>query len=160
MRFDKIKPSAKFGDGARLMTINEKSKQFDALLWHDSKLLGLTVSRNRKTDADDVILNLLMWPAIGQALVPVKLVFQNCSLLKLDMDLDAKRTCADDIASGMTMVTSDWIDDINKQHPYEPPLTGVCHFRINLIPPGGSLNFIASNFTIEFSGIGALPHSL
>ena len=68
-----------------------------------------------------------------------------------DIDLQGKRECADDISSAACKAETDLITRLrNERLKYSPDaLAGYFHFHVYLIPPGGTLDIIASGFRLE-----------
>ena len=132
------------------LLVEDVCGKFEKIMWHDSKLLGVTIMRNQLTHTDDVTLTLLLRRSKETLLAPANLDFRECALINFDVDLDGKRVCADDIASGQCSRRSEWMETFEKEHPYDQPLTNFFHFRLQLISPGGNLNFIARDFRLVF----------
>lgn len=125
--------------------------RFNSLFWHDSKLTGMEVIRREELNRDDAVLRLQMWRAKGQPLQRARLLLKNAAILSLNIDLDGKRLCADDIATGFCSQSSAWFDELKKAMPYEEkPLEGYLHFSIRLIPPGGEINVAAVDFDLAW----------
>jgi len=79
------------------------------------------------------------------------IVFKDAVFFFCDIDLQGKRECSDDISSGTCDSSSDLMNKLqNERLKYSPgALTGYFHFSIYLIPPGGTVDIIASDFRLE-----------
>jgi hypothetical protein len=89
--------------------------RFEALLWHDSKLVGVNISRNEASQTEEITLILSMWQSNDKSLSPAKVVFKECMFVRMDMDLEGKRLCADDICTGQCVRTSEWMQMFQKK---------------------------------------------
>jgi hypothetical protein len=125
------------------------TESFNRLSWHDSKLRSLRILRN--DDLDEVLLGVELRGMPGQELTPVTIVFENAVFFFGDVDLQGKRECADDISSAKCATKTDLMTRLqNERLQYSPDvLAGYFHFSVYLIPPGGTLDVIASGFRIE-----------
>lgn len=126
-------------------------ERFNAIRWHDSKLLGLCFYRAVEEEQVKISLALL---GKGTALTPAEVTFMECVYVEAEVYLEAKRMCSDDISSAECYASSDWKKAISEPGPYdvirgdrhfEPYL----HFRITMCPPGGTINILAKDFALE-----------
>jgi hypothetical protein len=126
------------------------SDSFNRLRWHDSKLLSLRVVRN-DDDLDDVLLDVELRGMPGQELTPMTVVLEDAVFFFSDIDLQGKRECADDISSGKCWGESNLMTKLQTERlKYSPDaLAGYFHFSVYLIPPGGTVDVIASGFRLE-----------
>jgi hypothetical protein len=120
-------------------------RRFNTIRWHDSKLTGLSFYRAGSEDAVKISLELL---EEGGALRAVDLVFGGSTYLKLEVDLEGKRECSDDISDAECLAQSDWLRALSERNPYDS-FEGYLHFRISLIPPGGAINILAKDFSFQ-----------
>ena len=128
-------------------------ERFNDLHWHDSELIGVQVQRNENNNTDDVHLNirLLANAQLGNYVwKKARMVIKECTILKLDLDLDGKRVCSDQIALATCAAESTLKAQIEqKQLKSEVrPLSEYLHFRILFIPPGGEINIFAKDFEL------------
>lgn len=86
----------------------------------------------------------------GGALKPVDLVFKESTYIKLEVDLEGKSQCSDDISDAECSTESEWLRSLSAANPYDS-FEGYLHFRISLIPPGGAVNILAKDFLLERS---------
>ena len=86
-----------------------------------------------------------------QELTPMTVVLEDAVFFFGDIDLQGKRECADDISSGTCKAKTDLMVKLqNERLKYSPDaLAGYFHFKVYLIPPGGTLSVIASGFRLE-----------
>jgi hypothetical protein len=128
-----------------IQTANSTIQRFNATRWHDSKLLGLCFFRKGSEEQVKITLQLL---EDGGALKPVDLVFKGSTYVELEVDLEGKRVCADDIVSAECYSSSEWTRTLSERSPYDS-FEGYLHFHISLIPPGGTINILAKDFSFE-----------
>lgn len=123
------------------------TQRFEVLPWHDAKLMSLSFCRREANDEDEVVAT-LVFQRDGGWQRPSKLTFKESTLIDMQVDLEGKRVCSDSIASASCSLTSDWIRSLSDQNPHDS-FEGFLHFRISLIPPGGSVNILAKDFVFE-----------
>ncbi len=128
---------------------NEVCERFNRLLWHDSKLRAFQVLRG--DSVDDVVLELELRGASELELTRMTLVLEDAIFLFCDIDLQGKRECSDDISSAKCDAKTDLMARLQTERlQYSPDaLAGYFHFSFYLIPPGGSMDVIASGFRLE-----------
>lgn len=128
------------------------SDEFNNLRWHDSKLRSLRIVRIND-DLDEVHLEVELRGTPGQELAPMTVVLEDAVFIFCDIDLQGKRECSDDISSAKCDAKTDLMAKIQTerlQQQHSPgALAAYYHFSIYLIPPGGSLDVIASGFRLE-----------
>lgn len=125
------------------------SESFNRLQWHDSKLRSLRVLR--RDDLDEVILDVELRGASEQELTPITVVLEDAVFFFSDIDLQGKRECADDISSAKCDTKTNLMTKLqNERLKYSSDaFAEYFHFSIYLIPPGGTLDVIASGFRLE-----------
>ena len=123
---------------------NTITQRFNDLPWHDSKLLGFSFYREGSQELARVSLQLL---EKNRALQSVELIFHESTYVALEVDLEAKSQCSDDISDAECSESSDWIRTLSERNPYDS-FEGYLHFSIYLIPPGGSINVLAKDFSL------------
>ncbi len=129
------------------MSHDTVAQRFDALRWHDAKLMNLSFYRNEADDEEEVSIT-LVFSGTGGWQKPSKLTFKESTLIDMQIDLEGKRVCSDSIASAFCSSSSDWIRTITEQNPHDS-FEGFLHFKITLIPPGGTLSILAKDFILE-----------
>lgn len=125
------------------------SESFNRLSWHDSKLRSLRIAR--RDDLDEVVLDVELRGRSGQELTPITVVLEDAVFFFSDIDLQGKRECADDISSATCKAETDLMTKLQNERLKHSPhaLAGYFHFQLYLIPPGGTLDVIASGFRLE-----------
>jgi len=124
--------------------------RFNAITWHDSKLVGLSFYRKGEEEQVKVSLELL-----GESgdLAATEITFRECAYIRAEVYLEAKRMCSDDIADAECNAFSEWKDAVSEPGPYDVirgdrHLEGHLHFRISLCPPGGTIDILAKDFVL------------
>jgi hypothetical protein len=125
------------------------SESFNRMSWHDSKFRSLRILR--KDDLDEVLLDVELRDMPGQELTPMTIVLEDAVFFFGDIDLQGKRECSDDISSAKCQAKSDLMTKLQNERLKHSPdaLAGYFHFSIYLIPPGGTVDVIASGFRLE-----------
>jgi hypothetical protein len=111
--------------------------------------MGLTLNRNGTQD--DLVLG-ISFPALPPVhWKEAKVTLVNCTIIRMDVDLDFKRVCADSISSVSCKEHSELKTQIEKKLKYETaPLEGFYHFSIHLIPYGGNIEIFAKDFEVDY----------
>jgi hypothetical protein len=123
-------------------TKDEIIQRFNAITWHDAKLLSLSFYRTGSEEQIRISLQLRRGQGV---LTPAELVFRESTWVSIEVDLEGKRVCADDISDADCRASSDWmmaLSNQNRQDSFEEYL----HFQIDLIPPGGTISILAKDF--------------
>jgi len=125
-------------------------ERFNSLAWHDSKLHSLRIVRMSE-DVDEVLLDLELRGIQGQELTPMTAILEDAVFFLSDIDLQGKRECSDDISSAKCASNTDLMAKLQNERLKHSPdaLAGYFHFSFYLIPPGGTLDIIASGFRLE-----------
>lgn len=128
--------------------------KFNALNWHDSKLIGICLVRDESGTADTVRLDLRMidyTEPFRSRWKQATLLLKECTLLRLDIDLDGKRVCSDSIWSATCARDSSLKEEIERVQLRNEvkPLANYLHFEIRLIEPGGRVDAFAKSFELE-----------
>ncbi|MGB7555965.1 MAG: hypothetical protein WBM04_16455 [Candidatus Korobacteraceae bacterium] len=126
-------------------TIDATIQRFNAIRWHDSKLLGLSFYR---TDSEEQVRISLQLLGEGGVLTPTEIVFTGSTYVALEVDLEGKRVCADDISGAECYASSKWTRTLSERNPHDS-FEGYLHFEIGLIPPGGTINILATDFLFK-----------
>jgi len=126
------------------------AESFNRLIWHDSKLRALRIFRNGH-DLDVVHLDVELRGMPGQELTPMTVVLEDAVFFLSDIDLQGKRECSDDISSAKCASKTDLVTKLQNGRLKHSPdaLAPYFHFSIYLIPPGGTVDVIASGFRLE-----------
>lgn len=127
------------------------TRRFNTIQWHDSKLLGLCFYKADDEELIKISLNLLEKDG---SLTPAEIVFRESAYVEADVYLHAKSMCADDISSAECRLSSEWKTRVSEPKPFDVILGGRgfeqhLHFRFTLCPPGGTINVLARDFSLE-----------
>ncbi len=129
---------------------NPTIQRFNEIRWHDSKLVSLCFYRTGGEERVKVSLELL---GEGGSLTPAELIFKESTYIEADVYLEGKRVCSDDISSADCYVSSEWTKSLSERNPYDS-FEGYLHFQLYLIPPGGTINVLARDFSLELKAPG------
>ncbi len=74
--------------------------------------------------------------------------------MNADVYLQARSMCADDISDAECCDSSDWKNTVSQPGPFDViqgnrQLEKFLHFRISLCVPGGTINILAKDFSLE-----------
>ena len=122
-------------------------QRFNDHLWHDSKLRGMSVYRSDRREV--VTLSVLLRQRDAPPVL-VDVTFLQSVYCSCDLDLEGKRLCSDDIESASCNASSSWRDEIVRGHPGDS-FDEYCHFNVNLIEPGGTIDVLAVDFEVRDS---------
>ena len=125
---------------------------FNKLPWHDARLLRIVIEANSH-GGHNIFFEVEF--VAGQAASILTLV--DCTIVQMDLDLDAKTVCGDSIWSAVcnrdtplkrTLTDGRLASESN-------PLKDYLHFRITFIPTGGEINAFAKGYELlESSQLG------
>jgi hypothetical protein len=111
-------------EGAR-MTNTKCCDDLNHLSWHDSKLRSFSVVRH--DDTDDVVLSLELRGISEAELTSATLRLKDAIYIKIEMDLEGKFQCADDISSANCKMESELRDElVRSQFKYSPTALDGC----------------------------------
>jgi len=81
-------------------------------------------------------------------------VFEDAVFFFCDIDLQGKRECSDDISSAKCAAKTQLMTKLQNERLKDSPdaLAGYLHFSFYLIPPGGTVDVLASAFRLERQG--------
>ena len=132
------------------MTNARGCEDLNRLSWHDSKLRSFSVVR-QDDDTDDVVLNLKLHGVSESELTATTLRLKDAVYIRIEMDLEGKLQCSDDISSASCKMESELKDELLRaQFKYSPTaLDGCFLFDLYLIPPGGHIQVFARSFTLD-----------
>ena len=120
-------------------------QRFGELLWHDSELREISLFRS---DSLDCLRIRVMMRLEKSARRLVDITFRDSTNFEADLDLAGKQLCSDAIWSASCLPSSSWRDKIMQNHPGNG-FEGQLHFRIDLVDPGGLINILARDFSVE-----------
>jgi len=131
---------------------NLSVQKFNSIRWQDSKLVGFCLYTAEGEERVRLSLEL----ATDGSLTPTEIVFKDCAYFAADVYSEAKSMCADDISSAERYKSSDWKSAVSKPSPFDVILggrgfEGNLHFRVSMCPPGGTINILARDFSVEGS---------
>ena len=124
---------------------NSTIQRFKMIRWHDSKLLGLCFYRVGSRELVKISMQLLDEKGAHRS---VDLIFEESTYVQLEVDLEGKSQCSDDISDAECSGESEWLRALSERSPYDS-FEGYLHFRIDLIPPGGAINILAKDFAFD-----------
>jgi hypothetical protein len=127
-----------------VQTTSSTIQRFNSIHWHDSKLLSVSFYRSASEELVKISLQLL---GEGGLLTEADLIFKGSTYVKLEVDLEGKRVCADDISDAECYASSEWTRALSERNPHDS-FEGYLHFSISLIPPGGAINVLAKDFVV------------
>lgn len=125
-------------------------EKFKTLPWHDAKFLALSLARI--ADGNDLVEISVAFPSSTDWAAPRALSFIDVTYMKINIDLEGKRVCSDSISSASCSKSSDWLHSLAKNT--HDDFGGYLHFRIALIPPGGSVDVLAKGFVYRDNADG------
>jgi hypothetical protein len=130
----------------------EKASEFAKLPWHDAKMLEVRLFRDNVLDQDNLACSIefeMSRSSWRRAVVS----FRNCTIAKIDLDLDGKKVCADSISYATCGIESALKKSLEagQLKNERSPLSDYYHFHITLVPPGGELNIFAKDFDVAWA---------
>lgn len=130
----------------------ERASEFTNLPWHDAKLLEVRMFRD-SADQDNVSCT-IDFEMARNSLRRAVVLFRNCTIAKIDLDLDGKRVCADSIFDATCELESAFKNSLEADQlkNERKPLNDYYHFRILLVSPGGELDVFAKDFDLTWAG--------
>ena len=131
-------------------------QRFNRIEWHDSKLRGVSLFTVGSEEQVKISLELL---GEGSAYSPVEITFRDCAYFEAEVYSHAKLQCSDDINGAACYASSQWKTSVSEPGPFDPILGGrgledYLHFEIYLCVPGGIINILAKDFSLETSSGG------
>lgn len=136
----------------------EVSNQFNRVRWHDSKFFSLELLPDENEETYSLRLNVkLITNTQGgeDEWVDKKLIFRECRIVRLDLDLLAMQFIGGDIASAVceTEAGSREKTERDKIKDFDLPqkdnsLDDLLFFKITFIHPGGELIAFAKSFEL------------
>lgn len=128
-------------------------QRFNSISWHDSKLVGVAFYKAQGEERVKLSLELL---GEDGSLTPAEVIFTDCAYCQADFYLEAKAMCADDISNAKCYELSDWKSTVSTPSPSDPIRGGRgfeqhLHFSVGMCPPGGTINILAKDFSLQVS---------
>lgn len=129
----------------------EKASEFTNLPWHDAKLLEVRVFRDSALNQENLSCT-IDFEAARNSWRRAVVLFRDCTIAKIDLDLDGKRVCADSIFDAKCEIESSLKKSLEAEQLKNErnPLRDYYHFRILLVSPGGELNVLAKDFDVAW----------
>lgn len=127
------------------------AERFNSIPWHDSVLIPIAI---RETgDSHEVAASLQLQERNG-SVTQAEIVFHSCAFLRADLYLDAASMCGHAIGSARCQSESAWKREVSAPGFADPVLGGrglddYLHFNFYLCPPGGEIDILAKDFTLE-----------
>lgn len=134
-------------------------QRFNRIEWHDSKFVGLSFYN---TGSDQEVKASLKLLREDNSYSPAEITFHECAYIEADVYLEATRRFSDDIIDAACYASSQWKTSVSEPGPYDPILGGrgledYLHFEIYLCVPGGIINILAKDFSLEAGTGGRVP---
>lgn len=135
---------------------NSTVQRFNSVQWHDSKLVGLCFYKAEEEDRVKLSLELL---GRDGSLTPAEIIFKESAYMEADVYLHAKSMCSDDISDAECYESSNWKSSVSQPGPYDVIQGGrgleqFLHFSIRMCVPGGTINILAKDFSLEMKTSG------
>ena len=129
----------------------EEALAFVKLPWHDAKMLELRLFRDSIFDQDNLACSVEFEISRGSWRRAVVLI-QDCTIVKIDLDLDGKKVCSDSIFKATCEIKSSFrrSREVGQLKNESNPLDDYYHFNIVLVSPGGELSIIAKGFEVAW----------
>ncbi len=129
---------------------------FNRIRWHDSKLRSFSVDRDE--DGDYVVLQLELRTVSTPDLTPATMTLIDATYMRIEVDLESKYQCGDDISSAICLIDSELKKELVETKLKNSPcdLDGYYLFDFYLIPFGGRLQIFAREFRLALHTVGDL----
>ncbi|MFZ3215702.1 MAG: hypothetical protein WA192_06550 [Candidatus Acidiferrales bacterium] len=117
---------------------------FGQIKWCNMGLL--TMRSERGQDTDDFVIEIIdLYSGTSER---SELRFKDTTYLSLEIDFASKRTCADAFDGADCRSESPWKKALADANPHDN-FASYLHFRLGLVPKGGSINLLALDFEIQ-----------
>jgi hypothetical protein len=137
----------------------EACSRFNALYWHDSKLLGLKIENMEGHQGYQVTLQLDLYTdgvPDGHIRRRTEIRFKECRMIQAEVDLLGMSYCGGDIATAFcqegserkALLESRLSKDFDLPQP-DSPLADLNHYTIDMIHPGGLIHIFARGFLVN-----------
>jgi hypothetical protein len=118
--------------------------RFSLIKWCNMAFLAMRTERREGTD--DLVLEVIdLYSKAGER---SEIRFQDATYVSINVDFAAKRTCADAFDGARCRLDSPWKKSLGESNPYDN-FSSYFHFELGLVPKGGSLNLLASDFEMR-----------
>jgi hypothetical protein len=121
-------------------------ERFESLLWHDSALLMVEIDRE---GGDDRVRLRVLLNQLEGARKLVDVTIRQCLAVKSELDLKGKRACRDAVLEAACKASSPWMEAFRSDHREWYDFSGLFHFTIVLVDPGGTVEILGKDFTVE-----------
>ena len=138
---------------------DEVCARFARLLWHDSRLIGLQLTKDEEAHEYSVQLDLLLYEKNheGKSVRNKRRVtFKDCRVMQTDLDLLGVLVCGGDIAYGDCHLDAVEYEREHRRKLQEfdlpqakNPLDSCLVFHIAMIHPGGEVIVYAKDFQVR-----------
>jgi hypothetical protein len=127
------------------MRNDDAVERFNALRWHDSKLIEVSI--RRRGEEEQVCLVTRFHALRGEYLEPVEVVFSDARYVRVDVDLIEKRYGSDHVSDAECRTTlPDWVRSMAEENHWGS-LDGFLHFEFGFAVPG-TIDIVARNFAV------------
>lgn len=133
-------------------------ESFSQILWHDSKLLGLHLSRNPEKPQYDLRLDLNLIVGFSEGKIERReqsALFSDCRIVQTDLDLLGVLLCSGDIGAAGCYLDSIELEKRKRDKvrlfdlPHDlNPLPECIGFFFEMVPPGGQIIIFARDFEL------------
>lgn len=117
---------------------------FGQIKWCNMGLLTMRLERGQ--DTDDFVIEIVDLYSSTHERSEIR--FRDTTYLSLEIDFASKRTVADALDSADCRSKSRWKEALADANPHDN-FASYLHFRIGLVPKGGSINLLALDFEIQ-----------
>jgi|SRR5579875_733987 len=122
----------------------EIQARFEQIKWCNMGLL--TMRSERGQDTDDFVIEIIdLYSELSER---AEVRFKDATYLSLEIDFASKRTCADAFDGADCRSESPWKKALSDANPYDS-FASYLHFRLGLVPKGGSINLLALDFELR-----------
>lgn len=122
----------------------ESQAKFEQIKWCNMGLL--TMRSERGQDTDDFVIEIIDLNSGLSERAAVR--FKDATYLSLEIDFASKRTCADAFDGADCRSESAWKKALSDANPSDS-FASYLHFRLGLVPKGGSINLLALDFELQ-----------
>lgn len=117
---------------------------FEEIKWCNMGLL--TMRSERGQDTDDFVIEITdLYSGTGER---AEVRFKDTTYLSLEIDFASKRTAADAFDGADCRPESPWKKALADANPHDS-FASYLHFRLGLVPKGGSINLLALDFELR-----------
>lgn len=148
--------------GNSSMSLNNRDEvctRFNSIGWHDSRVVGLHLIPRIEYEVHDFYVDVRLLkgdPSANDGYLAAKLLFRDCRIVQLDLDLLGMQLCGGDISTAFceSDAASREQAERGRLQKFDLPqeedaLNAFFYFKILLIPPGGEINIYARDFELH-----------